>query len=203
MIYLGAFRGCAGAEHSIKDKAKYRLMIIILTHPDAMRSRDTIRKTWMSEKDSNVKHLFAIGTSELQPEQKETLQSEKHKYDDLLLLSKLQDSYGTLTKKVLLSFEHAYENFDFDYLLKCDDDSLLLVHRILKELDKWEIKGSRKNLYWGFFNGKAQVKRRGPWKEPDWNLCDYYLPYAVGGGYVLSYNLVKFIATNSEILRQV
>lgn len=201
VIYLGAFRECASTDKNADDKLKYRLIVLILTHPDAMRSRDTIRKTWLSDKHSNVRHLFAIGTVDLQPEQKETLLSERHKYDDLLLLPKLQDSYGTLTKKVLMSLEHAYETYEFDFLIKCDDDSLILVHDVLKELDKWEMRGTRKELYWGFFNGKAQVKRRGPWKEHEWNLCDYYLPYAVGGGYVLSYNLVKFIALNSDLLR--
>ncbi|XP_012281015.1 beta-1,3-galactosyltransferase 6 isoform X2 [Orussus abietinus] len=94
-----------------------------------------------------------------------------------------------------------YETYEFDFLLKCDDDSVVLVDRVLKELDKWQSRGIRKELYWGFFNGKAQVKRSGPWKETDWILCDYYLPYALGGGYVLSSNLVKFIARNSDVLK--
>lgn len=114
---------------------------------------------------------------------------------------RLQDSYGTLTKKVLHALKDVHEYYDFDFLLKCDDDSYMLVHKILKELDRWENKGTRRELYWGFFNGRAQVKRSGPWKETAWFLCDYYLPYASGGGYVLSYNLVQFIATNADILK--
>lgn len=183
------------------NKPKYRLLVVILTGPDNMKSRDTIRKTWISERNENVKYLFAIGTYDSTTEQTETLQSEQQKYNDLLLLPKLTDSYGTLTKKVLQSFQRVYAEYEFDYLLKCDDDSFVMLHQILVSLDTWEAKGTRRELYWGFFNGKAHVKRLGPWKEPDWNLCDYYLPYAVGGGYILSHNLVKFIAINADELR--
>lgn len=58
-------------------------------------------------------------------------------------------------------------------------------------------------LYWGYFNGRAQIKTTGKWKEHNWVLCDSYLPYALGGGYILSKTLVKFLARNSEYLRYV
>lgn len=192
---------CSTDEHSAKSKSKFRLVILILSSPDNLERRATIRKTWLAQKQATVKHLFAVGTLNLLPEQRETLQSEKQKFNDLLLLSRLPDSYGTLTKKVLYSFKEIHEYYEFDFLMKCDDDTFVLVNKILKELDKWDSKGTRRELYWGFFNGRAQVKRSGPWKETDWILCDYYLPYALGGGYVLSSNIVRFIATNADILK--
>ncbi|XP_053982895.1 beta-1,3-galactosyltransferase 6 [Hylaeus volcanicus] len=192
---------CQLNKQEAKNESRFRLVILILSNPDNLERRAVIRKTWLSQKYATVKHLFVIGTLDILPEQRETLQSEKHKFNDLLLLPRLPDSYGTLTQKILYAYKEVYEYYDFDFLMKCDDDSFVLVHKILKELDKWESKGTRKELYWGFFNGKAQVKRNGPWKETDWILCDYYLPYALGGGYVLSYNLVKFIALNMEILK--
>ncbi|KZC08806.1 PREDICTED: beta-1,3-galactosyltransferase 6 [Dufourea novaeangliae] len=192
---------CSPNEQETKTKSKYRLVILVLSSPDNLEQRATIRKTWLAQKYATVRHLFVIGTLDILPEQRETLQSEKYKFNDLLLLPRLTDSYGTLTKKVLYALKEVYEYYDFDFLMKSDDDTFILVHKILKELEKWESKGTRKELYWGFFNGKAQVKRSGPWKETDWILCDYYLPYALGGGYVLSYNLVKFIALNMDILK--
>ncbi|XP_029676883.1 beta-1,3-galactosyltransferase 6 [Formica exsecta] len=197
-------RECTPDEQMILDsKPKYRLIILILSSPDNLERRDTIRKTWLADRshDAMMRHFFVIGTQDILPEQRNTLQSEKEKFDDLLLLPRLQDSYGILTKKVLYAFKGIYERYNFDFLLKCDDDSYVLVHKILKELDRWQNKGTRRELYWGFFNGRALVKRSGPWKETDWILCDYYLPYALGGGYVLSYNLVKFIASNADILK--
>lgn len=197
-------RECSPNEQMILDsKPKYRLIILILSSPDNLERRDTIRKTWLADRghDAMMRHFFVIGTQDILPEQRNTLQSEKEKFDDLLLLPQLQDSYGILTKKVLYALKGIYERYNFDFLLKCDDDSYILVHKILKELDRWQNKGTRRELYWGFFNGRAHVKRSGPWKETDWILCDYYLPYALGGGYVLSYNLVKFIASNADILK--
>ncbi|CAD6237305.1 GSCOCG00002242001-RA-CDS [Cotesia congregata] len=205
LIYSLLLKQCrfssSNDSNSQVKKQKYRLLILILTSPDNMRERVTIRKTWLSEKNDNVKHLFAIGTQNIELENYETLQSEQAKFKDLLLLPKLRDAYGTLTKKVSQSFQRIYDLYDFDYLLKVDDDSFVVLHKLLVNLDTWEAKGYRKELYWGFFNGKAQVKRLGAWKETEWNLCDHYLPYAVGGGYVLSYNLVKYIAINVDSLR--
>ncbi|TGZ52716.1 beta-1,3-galactosyltransferase 6 [Temnothorax longispinosus] len=200
--YLPA-RGCSADRQISEAKPKYRLIVLVMSGPDNLERRDTIRKTWLADHSpgATVRHLFVVGTQDILPEQRNTLQSEKEKFDDLLLLPRLQDSYGTLTKKVLHALKAVHEHYDFDYLLKCDDDSYALVHKILKELDRWQSKGTRRELYWGFFNGRAQVKRSGPWKEADWILCDYYLPYALGGGYVLSYNLVKFIASNTDILK--
>lgn len=198
--YLPSTR-CSPNEQEARNKPKVRLIILVFSSPDNLERRATIRKTWLAQRQAGVKHFFVVGTSNLQQEQRETLQSEKQKFDDLLLLSRLSDSYGTLTKKLLYALNEIHGFYEFDFLMKCDDDTFALVHKILKELDKWDGKGTRKELYWGFFNGKAQVKRSGPWKETDWILCDYYLPYALGGGYILSYNLVKFIATNADILK--
>jgi galactosylxylosylprotein 3-beta-galactosyltransferase len=51
-----------------------------------------------------------------------------------------------------------------------------------------ELKNSNypKGLYWGFFDGRAPVQIQGKWAEKDYKICDRYLPYALGGGYVLS-----------------
>uniref|UniRef100_T1KZE0 Hexosyltransferase n=1 Tax=Tetranychus urticae TaxID=32264 RepID=T1KZE0_TETUR len=57
-----------------------------------------------------------------------------------------------------------------------------------------------RTLYWGYFDGDAPVKRQGKWTEDNWFLCDKYLPYALGGGYVISSSLVKYIVTNSHLL---
>ena len=57
-------------------------------------------------------------------------------------------------------------------------------------------------LYWGFFDGRARVKRSGRWAEPSWTLCDRYLPHARGGGYVLSAAVVSFVARNARALRR-
>lgn len=57
------------------------------------------------------------------------------------------------------------------------------------------------SLYWGYFHGSAKIKSGGKWQESNWISCDRYVPYALGGGYVLSKSLVSFIGKNSEYLR--
>lgn len=166
-----------------------------------MQQRETIRRTWLSEEHKNVRYFFVVGTLSIDSELLESLDDEEKTYQDLLLLDDLRDSYESLTKKVIQSFSKLYKDFNFKFLLKCDDDSFVVVDKVLKELDKWERDAIDKELYWGFFNGKAQVKKNGPWKETDWIFCDFYLPYALGGGYVLSHRLVQFIAENSDVLK--
>ncbi|KRT79443.1 hypothetical protein AMK59_7275 [Oryctes borbonicus] len=58
-----------------------------------------------------------------------------------------------------------------------------------------------RSLYWGYFSGHARIYKKGKWKETEWILCDYYIPYALGGGYVLSKNLVTYLGRNADYLR--
>lgn len=119
---------------------------------------------------------------------------------------------------------------DYKYVLKCDDDSFVRIDKLTEELARIELtylKGDLKllnddsseflrvnpqinnefkfgdelSLYWGYFNGNAKIKTSGKWKENNWMLCDNYLPYALGGGYILSRRLVEYLAQNDEYLR--
>ena len=67
------------------------------------------------------------------------------------------------------------------------------LRELYTELDKFS-----SDLYMGYFTGRARVKTTGQWSEPNWKLCDYYLPNARGGGYVLGKQLVDFIGDNYE-----
>ncbi|KAK9888470.1 hypothetical protein WA026_000719 [Henosepilachna vigintioctopunctata] len=57
------------------------------------------------------------------------------------------------------------------------------------------------SIYWGYFDGRATIKKHGKWKEENWIACDRYIPYALGGGYILSKNLITYIAKNVDYLR--
>jgi len=76
-----------------------------------------------------------------------------------------------------------------------------LLIRVPELLDDLRHSNYNKALYWGFFDGRAPVQKRGKWSETGYVLCDRYLPYALGGGYVLSHDLVEFIAENSDKLQ--
>ncbi|KAL1455713.1 hypothetical protein WDU94_009786 [Cyamophila willieti] len=178
-------------------KHSYFLVILILTSSKNYIRRKNIRETWIKSIEKyQVKYLFSIGNKDHVLDLK--LKEEIHQYDDILLLNQVPDEFTSLSQKVLHSMKYIYEHFDFQYLLKCDDDTFVRVPNIIHELEhKFHYD---KKLYWGYFDGRARVKRLGKYKEINWFLCDRYLPYALGGGYVLSQSLVKFISQNSDML---
>ncbi|CAH2011076.1 unnamed protein product [Acanthoscelides obtectus] len=122
---------------------------------------------------------------------------------DLLILPVL-DNYKNLTLKIKHTFQWLSDQYDhgmdFKYVLKCDGDSFVHLKSLVVQANNKE--GPNKlNLYWGYFYGNARIFTKGKWKETDWIFSDRYLPYALGGGYLLSKNLVTYIGKNAENLR--
>ncbi len=154
-------------------------------------------KGYQDKKQGLVVVKFALGTEGLSPAEMEDVKSEEVAHGDLLLLPNLIDSYTNLTRKVLTSFIALDASLNFSYLMKCDDDTFVVLDTILNELTQ---RKSKQSYYWGFFDGRAHVHRQGKWAEKKWFLCDRYLPYALGGGYVLSHDLVRRIVSNSDSL---
>ncbi|XP_025053874.1 beta-1,3-galactosyltransferase 6 [Alligator sinensis] len=124
------------------------------------------------------------------------LELEQSRHRDLLLLPELRDSYENLTAKILAMYVWLDLHLDFRFVLKADDDTFVRLDVLVEELRAKE----PRRLYWGFFSGRGRVKSGGKWKESAWVLCDYYLPYALGGGYVLSADLVRYLRLSREYL---
>jgi len=108
-------------------------------------------------------------------------------------LLRFLDSYHALTQKVGLSLEWIDKKVDTEFVLKADEDTFVNLRKLIDVLEQYG-----PDLYMGYFSGRARVKKTGAWAEPKWNICDYYLPNARGGGYVLGRNAVSFIARNIE-----
>ena len=183
---------------STKKTFKGFIVILILTGPKNFDRRDVIRETWLSDTPEDIIKYFVIGTKGMPPEQLGTLKFEQSKHEDLLLLPELKDSYFNLTAKVVESFTWLKEHVDFDFVFKGDDDTYVRLDVLHKELQGMK----PERTYWGFFDGRGRVKKSGQWAEKDWILCDRYLPHAKGGGYLLSSDLVKFIADSAHLLKQ-
>jgi Galactosyltransferase. len=179
------------------------LITLILSQPASAYKRNVIRGTWLSlyRNGSDVQYYFVIGGAGFTEEMRSFIEEEQYAHHDLIVLPNVYDEYRSLSHKVLQAFVWVDKEVKhFQYLLKCDDDSFVLVDKVVSELQTIKLTLGH-SLYWGFFNGRAQVKLSGKWKESNWILCDHYLPYALGGGYVLSQKLVHFIAVNAEFLR--
>ena len=181
------------------NKTKCFLFVMILSSINGKSRRDAIRSTWMLDHiklEPKVIIKFIIGTSSLGPDQ--SLYTEQEQYNDLLLLPELKESFNNLTRKVLSSFVHINKLFSYQYLLKGDDDSFIRLDVLLHELS---LRPSHTKYYWGFFDGRSVPKKAGRYKESEWFVCDLYIPYALGGGYVLSNDLVSRMVVNSDGLQ--
>jgi len=128
----------------------------------------------------------------------EQLRAENQEHGDLALLPHFKEAFQNLTGKLLEGFAWSVDpaNLEpFDYLFKVDDDTFARMDVIERELAALP-KGDRERLYWGYFDGRAEVRRRGKYAEMSWVVCDRYLPYALGGGYLVSRPLVQYVASN-------
>lgn len=176
----------------------FSLLVLVISSPGNTAIRNVIRNTWLSvsQKNHNFKALFVLGNRNLNSKDEYEISMEKNLHDDILFLP-IFDSYSSLTSKVLKSIVFSHKHFRFDYILKCDDDTFVDLERVLEELHE----KADPSLYWGFFDGRAQVQTKGKWAEADYRLCDRYIPYALGGGYILGKSLVDFIAKNAHQLQ--
>ena len=133
--------------------------------------------------------------------EKLTLESKQN--NDMVILDDIPDDHESLTQRTLSSFLHVptdkIRRLKPQYVLKCDDDTYVnlvaVVHRLVT-------RKTRGRLYWGEFVGGYPVLTDGPYAEHDWHVCDLYLPYAYGGGYLLSWDLMDLITDNAQYLVQ-
>lgn len=146
--------------------------------------------------DYKVKHYFAIGTKNLDSNLERKINDEQAVFSDMLLLPDFVDSYNNLTSKLLLSLDYIENHLDYNYLLKCDDDTYVKLDILSQDLLDYHHTLIEKNfgtdfgLYWGYFNGRAQIKSSGKWMETNYTLCDRYLPYALGGMSSITYSII-------------
>ncbi|KAM5247351.1 beta-1,3-galactosyltransferase 6 [Ctenodactylus gundi] len=185
-------------------RASAFLAVLVASAPRAAERRSAVRSTWLAAArrggPGDVWARFAVGTRGLGVEERRALELEQARHGDLLLLPALRDAYENLAAKVLAMLAWLDEHVAFEFVLKADDDSFARLDALLAELRARE-PARRRRLYWGFFSGRGRVKPAGRWREASWQLCDFYLPYALGGGYVLSADLVRYLRLSREYLR--
>ncbi|KAL1116874.1 hypothetical protein AAG570_005343 [Ranatra chinensis] len=180
--------------HPSRQSSSYLLVIAVLSASDHAQQREAIRQTWGGRLNRAVRLFFVVGAA---PSRLEHNLKAEHEANGDLLRVQAPESYRGLTRKLLDTLKRLHADYRFDYLLKVDDDSFVQLDGLIEEL-----RGLEGPLYWGYFQGRGTVFQEGRWKETNWFLCDRYLPYAYGGGYVLSHNLVQFIVQNADMLSE-
>lgn len=179
-----------------------KLVILILSAPSGVMRRNAIRGTWVHDshvsRTTRVTTRFMVGTLGLTAERLGNLTYEQSRFGDMLLQENLHDSYSNLSTKVLLGLTWAHANLPYDYIIKTDDDSYVRIEKTVTAIRNM---GCIDMLYWGYFMGYAFPEPTGKWAENNWFVCPHYLPYAMGGGYVLSKAAVNLALRYSHRLK--
>ncbi|KAF5898783.1 UDP-GalNAc:beta-1,3-N-acetylgalactosaminyltransferase 2, partial [Clarias magur] len=130
-------------------------------------------------------------------EEEKSLQEESHKYGDIIFVD-VVDTYRTVPYKLLYFYKWAVRNADFSLLLKTDDDCYINVDEVLMNIYYKRL--MRTNLWWGNFRQSWAVDRVGKWQELEYT-SPVYPAFACGSGYVISRDLVEWLASNAEKLK--
>lgn len=171
------------------------LLLVVPVAPSGRAVRDTIRKTWGSQKavlGQPVETLFMLGLSGGADAalQQEALGRESRRYGDLIQ-SNFLDSYHNLTIKTMMILEWVASNcLHTSYVMKVDSDVFVQVENLMRLL--LDPSTAKDNYMTGlvFWNNKVL---RNPFSkhymprhvvpEPE------YPPYPLGMSYVMSMDL--------------
>ncbi|KAM7293278.1 UDP-GalNAc:beta-1,3-N-acetylgalactosaminyltransferase 2 [Ixodes scapularis] len=122
------------------------------------------------------------------------LEAEARRYGDVALVP-VVDVYRSLAAKLLAFFGAILErSVEFDFLYKTDDDTVANLEAI-----RDHVPTTRQNVWWSSFRENWPVERYGKWAEASYRASSYPA-FACGSGYVLSRNLVLWLARNKNSL---
>ena len=190
-------------KRSVKDhdgKLTTFLLIMISTLPESFVARKAIRNTWYRELNDSEDVIvrFVVGTKEAPEDTVAKLQMENMAHEDLVIMEDVKDYYITPTNKTLSMMVWAYNNVNFKYFMKMDQITFVHVKNMVSVLKQ---RPTTKGLYYGRMQFKKRVNRKNSeYKDTTWDLAETYVPFALGGGYILSSDLVGIIARKRHYL---
>ena len=134
------------------------LFIAIFSAPLRRDRRDAIRNSWMTICKANLKVVCLFVTDGLdekgqriKEESPAALLHERDVYNDIILAeSPAGLNFG---RRILWTYEWANERYNFQYILRLDDDYFLCLNKLLMELQDHRPK---KLFTWGWL--RCQVK---------------------------------------------
>ncbi|KAF4710274.1 hypothetical protein FOZ63_029214, partial [Perkinsus olseni] len=178
------------------------LAVVIPTTPGDTIRRCSIRDSWMwqlrkyegADSKRSIKLYFIIGDStELNSDQKATLEEERKQYDDIRELKGFHDRYEKMGQKVLEIFKVCSDIFgEYRLLLKADPDSYLHVARliaVLEEKKAFSLPWVHAGVFW-----RNMPIMQESLKES--TGLDVYPWNARGAALILSRDLVEFMANS-------
>lgn len=193
------------SERCQNDKPFVVLMVPVAPHN--REARDAIRTTWGSEKmvmDKVVSLFFVLGQSghEGREELQRKILQESEEHHDIIQ-SDFLDSYKNLSIKTMVIMEWlATYCQNAVYAMKIDSDMFLNVGTLVNVL----LKAPTENYMTGLVARGAVVNRNpnSKWYLPKNEFPeDFYAPYALGLGYVLSTDLPKKLIEGAKHIKAV
>ncbi|XP_042314787.1 UDP-GalNAc:beta-1,3-N-acetylgalactosaminyltransferase 2 isoform X3 [Sceloporus undulatus] len=125
------------------------------------------------------------------------LKEESNTYDDIVFVD-VVDTYRNVPAKLLNFYRWTVEAVSFDVLLKTDDDCYIDLEAVFKRIKLKNL--GRPNTWWGNFRLNWAVDRTGKWQELEYP-SPAYPAFACGSGYVISKDIVEWLASNSDRLK--
>lgn len=118
----------------------YRLLVVSLSGAGYYRRRSAVRSTWNTRirpwnthyPGLRVAHYFICFTA-TRGSVRRDLRLEAEQYGDIVIFSGA-DTYSTLPVQTLTALNWAYSQYQFDFILKTDDDSLVNIDEVLSGL---------------------------------------------------------------------
>ncbi|XP_037285755.2 UDP-GalNAc:beta-1,3-N-acetylgalactosaminyltransferase 2 isoform X1 [Rhipicephalus microplus] len=134
---------------------------------------------------------------QLVDEEQRRLDSEARRYRDIALVP-ITDVYRNLPRKLLYFFDFLLQrSIEFDFLVKADDDSLVDLEGLRNSVPKQQ--PQQQNIWWSHFRHNWPVIRYGKWAEHKYS-APIYPAFACGAAYVLSRDVVLWLARNKDYL---
>ena len=172
----------------LKESAKenYFIVFVIPTHPQKVQQRNVIRNTWANvdkwsllanqeEEKKRIKLLFICGNLTVN-DNTAAFKDEVSNNDDIFILKNITEGRVSLRYKNMWGFRYSHQHFNFEYLVKTDDDIIVNLPKLILDLSKYP-----RGYY--YLGRCVNVVGKPPQR---WHYCS-------GGGYVLSRDLVTEI----------
>ena len=165
------------------------LILIYSTNEKAgEKLREAIRNSWLTD-ISNHEYRFVIPVGEAAVSVSSSLVLEQQQYEDLLFIAEAFTPFVS-SRQLMVGLEWAMTK-QFTLLLKVNHASFVDINNLLRVV----VTVNSPYLLWGYFRGNEEIRRTGPHSEKEWNLCQTFLPFPEGGGYIVSRNVIEMITT--------
>ncbi|GIY31490.1 UDP-GalNAc:beta-1,3-N-acetylgalactosaminyltransferase 2 [Caerostris darwini] len=109
------------------------------------------------------------------------------------------DTYRSLPNKLLKFYQWLYLNYDFSFVMKTDDDSVVNIPYLLKKLQEDSQFDPSQLWLWSNLRTNWQVNYLGKWMDYEYRSTNYP-SFPCGAAYIFSQKIALWLTQNAEIL---